>query len=232
MNADEEFVHVTPHNCVCKLRVTQPLDGSRVAAILQGFYTTESHASPSSVRVLGGDIKASLRMFSQLKINIAGVHNYEGTCVMVWLVMLRLSLQLRMSCFPIETQWTNIQATGYLKFTVDLTRLHQDPACSTAVYDSLISCFRMYLVPNKKIHLSLYPNGSLVITGAPSVAVAEECLNKWMPIIRKYKLKDIDPDLEKKLRLEKLAKAKPTQRRRKRVLSTTFADDIRPINHK
>lgn len=165
---------------------------------------------------------ASWRMFSQCKTNVAGVHNYEGNCIMVWLTMLRLSRQMQKTCFPVDIQWTNIQATAYLNFTVDLTKLHQDPECALAVYDNTISCFRMYLVNDRKIHMSLYPSGSVVITGAPSVKIAEECLNRWMPIIRKYKIKDVDPVQRKAEQVKKARTVNPAQRKRKRALLVDF----------
>ena len=220
--AEGEWVNVTPHNCVCKLHTTKELYGPEVATILSGLYTTECHASPASIR-MHGPAKASLRMYSQLKINIAGVHNYEGTCVMVWLTMNRLSQRLGTSCFPVDTKCTNIQVTAYLKFTVDLKRLQQDPLCSTALYDNTISCLRMYLVPQTKIQMSLFPNGSVVITGAPTVALAEAALNKWMPVIAKYKLEDVDP-MQKRVEFVKKAKtANPSSRRQRKQNLNHFA---------
>jgi len=212
----------TAHNCVCKLRTSRKLNGSEVAYIVPGLRTSESHASPSSMRIVCGAIKSSIRFFSEEKINIAGVHNYEGTCVMIWLTMLRLSTQLRDACFPIDIQWTNIQATAYLPFTVDLPKLHKDPRCATAIYDRSISCFRMNLIPEKKIHLSLFPSGALVITGAPSVYVAKEALRPWLPILEEYKLQEVDPAELRKRKVEEANSKKPVIRKRKKTLLSEF----------
>lgn len=213
----------TAHNCVCKLLTSRKLNGSEVAYIVPGLRTSESHASPSSMRLLCGAIKSSIRFFSETKINIAGVHNFEGTCVMIWLTMLRLSTQMKDPCFPIDIQWTNIQATAYLPFTVDLPRLHKDPRCNLALYDRSISCLRMNLIPDRKIHLSLYPSGSLVITGAPSVFVAKEALRPWLPVLEQYKIKDVDPDEVRKRKLEEINAKKPVVRKRKKSLLSEFA---------
>lgn len=208
-------------NCVCKSTVNKAFPGAHVATIMSGAFRVEKHSSPSAI-TLSEPIPASLRIFPcksdpakeekrsnvkkrssargngtgehKMKINVAGVRSYQANCVVTWLVARFLSQRLHCALYPIEIKCTNLMVTGYLDMHLDLNALHRHPtvARSSLYVPALISCLRLQVKQNSRMSLSIFPAGTMVMTGPSSLAVAYDALAQWLPIIKQFGTVPVD----------------------------------------
>ncbi len=187
-------------NCVCRSTTTDLFSSAHAAVLLGGGFCQEKHSSPSEATI-SDPISASLRVLpckedpSRMKLNVAGVRSYPSNCVITWMTVHFLSKKLGIAMYPVNIECTNLMVTGYLDMQLDLAALHRHPkiARSSLYVPDLISCLRLRLKEDSRMNLSIFPAGTMVMTGPPSLAVAYAVLEKWLPIIRQFGTIPADP---------------------------------------
>lgn len=180
-------------NCVCRSTTTDLFSSAHVAVLLGGGFCREKHSSPSEA-TLCDPISASLHVLpckkdpTRMKLNVAGVRSYPANCVVTWMAAHFLAKKLHIPLNPIDIECTNLMVTGYLDVQLDMIKLHMHPEIARAslYVPDLISCLRLQLKEDSRMNLSIFPAGTMVMTGPPSLAVAYEALEKWLPIIRQF----------------------------------------------
>lgn len=187
-------------NCVCRSTTTDLFSSAHAAVLLGGGFCQEKHSSPSEATI-SDPISASLRILpckedpSRMKLNVAGVRSYPSNCVITWMTVHFLSKKLGVAMYPISIECTNLMVTGYLDMQLDLAALHRHPKIARAslYVPDLISCLRLRLKTDSRMNLSIFPAGTMVMTGPPSLAVAYTILEDWLPIIRQFGTVPSDP---------------------------------------
>ena len=180
-------------NCVCRSTTTDLFSSAHAAVLLGGGFCQEKHSSPSEATI-SDPISASLRILpckedpSRMKLNVAGVRSYPSNCVVTWMTVHFLGKKLGIAMYPLNIECTNLMVTGYLDMQLNLVAMHRHPkiARSSLYVPDLISCLRLRLKEDSRMNLSIFPAGTMVMTGPPSLAVAYSALEKWLPIIRQF----------------------------------------------
>lgn len=182
------------HNVVLKgtLRFVNPsqqqIQPAMLALLFGGLHTKEMHAGPTSLRYVDEDVRCSIRIFVNFKLNVAGTTSAEAGIYLTWLLVRQIAKELNVEVYPHNIVHTNMQLTGYFPFEIDLVKLAKlIPTCQ---YDEmLISSLRVYPFRNvvneeevkanleSKIQCSIYPSGSIVVCGASDLGQVQAAIS-------------------------------------------------------